>query len=48
MLFQVVLSVFPYHYCADHDLDANLSCKIAWTGATLIRVKVAGLVRAVQ
>ncbi len=30
----VVLLVFPYHY-----YDANFSCKIAWTRATIIRVK---------
>jgi hypothetical protein len=26
-------------YCKGHNLDANLSSKIAWTGATLIWVK---------
>jgi hypothetical protein len=37
-----MLSVFLCHYmyCEDNNLDANLSCKIPWTGATLIRVIV--------
>ncbi len=33
------LSVFACLYCGDHNLYTNSSWKIAWTGATLIRVK---------
>ncbi len=30
---------FFCHYCEDHNIDANLSCKLAWKGATLISDK---------
>ncbi len=31
--------IFVAVYCKGHNLDENLGSKIAWTGATLIRVK---------
>ncbi len=35
----MVRSVFSSQYCEAHGTQVNLSRKIAWTGATLIKVK---------
>ncbi len=41
----VVLPVFSCHYYEAHNLELNLSRKIAWTGVTLVRVKAVVLRR---